>query len=233
MQAQRAEALNRSDDPTASWTKLSSEEQASIESFHMFYLGLLPAFIGLVGNGVENSLGRAGLSQIATTILEFQDKLREADHWRRLVACMGAVFDQSDGCGTIRQTLHSLGSDDHHERLVLYIALASRRDSIPDEKAMAQAIILTHLGSQAFAPVLHKGLAHWITRTWQVEASERGFRLRTPDLLRRVLREVSSTPDTLSGAARTLLAAEASAGAHFANELRAQLLQLAAYREGP
>jgi hypothetical protein len=140
---------------------------------------------------------------------------------------MLVAYDQAKGPEDIQQELRSLGGDDHYERLILYIALASRADSKLRDKAMAQALILTHLGTQPIDPVVVAGTVRWIIRTWRVELAERRFRLATPMLFARVLEEIAEIPDSVSSAARILLAAEMSAQANYDGQVRSGLVQLA------
>ena len=141
---------------------------------------------------------------------------------------MRLAFDTEDQRQNITEILMSLKPDDHYERLVLYIALASQPSARPEEIVNTQAIVLPYVNeTSAYGDFTRKSISEWIIKSWYEELENRSFRLNTPQNLRKALEGIPRTSDLVSDAARVLLAAELATGSIFNKSTREKLIQMA------
>jgi len=218
--------LETKDNPIEVWGSLSVEEKIAIEDFYIYHVVMLPAFAGLLKyNNKELCL------RLVDKIQEVMGSVRESlltyDRSVSKISNMRLAFDTIDQRQNISDILRTLKPDDHYERLILYIALASQPSARPEDIANTQAIALPYVNETgAYGDFTRKSISEWIVKSWYEELENRSFRLNTPRNLRKVLEGIPRTSDLVSDAARVLLAAEHSAGTTYNKDVREKLIEM-------
>lgn len=220
--------LETTDNPIEIWEQLPTEEKASIENFHVFHIAMLPAFTGLMEHHIDRGKRIRSLEKMQSAMVTVQESLLKYDKWERLVGYMKLAFDSVDQRKKIKSTLRTLKSNNHYERIVLYIALASQPSAIPEEIANTQAIVLSYVNELGtFDNLIRQNVSHWIVETWYLQVENKSFRLNTPRLLRKELEGVPRESNCTWDAARALIAAEDAAGTTYDRSIREQLTIIA------
>ena len=167
------------------------------------------------------------MGRIGSAIDSSSESLEQKDHWERIAEYMAFAFDPSASRQKIADELRALKADEHHERIILYIALAHHSQRRPVDMCNTHSMLLTHLTvSQMGDRLTVENICRWIIRSWREEVSGKAFRLNSPNLLRAEL-ENPQTSQEVSDAAGVVLSAQIPAGAKLSNELLDQLRQLA------
>jgi len=220
--------LETTDNPVEIWEQIPTEEKTSIENFHVFHIVMLPAFTRLTAHYTNGKSGIRSLEKLQLAMVSIKESLLKYDRWDHLVSYMKLTFDNDGQREKITTALRTLKSDDHYERLILYIALASQPSAIPKEIANAQAIVLSYVNELGtFDNLVRQSVSHWIVESWYQEVDNRSFRLNTPRLLRKELADIPRSSNYVSDAARVLLAAEHAAGTTYDKSVREKLIQMA------
>ena len=113
MQKLAAGAMDSLDDPEIEWERVETERKVSIQSFHLFYLVMLPAFVKLIADGVDSVVGMDSVGRIGSTIDSFSESLMQRAEWDRIVKCMSFAFDPGVSRQDIVDELHLLKVDQH------------------------------------------------------------------------------------------------------------------------
>ena len=224
----RKKGLETTDDPINIWGQLPREEKASIEDFHVYHIVILPALAGLLKNNNNKELCLRLVDKIQEVIESVRESLLKYDKSVSIINNMRLVFDTKDQRQHISDILRTLKPDDHYERLILYIALASQPSTRPAEVANTQAIVLPYINETGvYGDFTRKSISEWIIKSWYEELENRSFRLNAPRNLRKVFEGIPRTSGLVSDAARVLLAAEYSANTTYSKDVLETLVQMA------
>lgn len=227
MQENPSNALDSLDDPDKRWESLDVVKKTSIESSHIFYMVLLPAFTGLVAKGFDPQSAFQAVENMGSAIERMGSRSLLSDRWQRIAKHMGKAFDPASTRNDILNDIENLGGGDDQERFTLYIALASHPQRTPSDMSRLHAIVLTHLTTpQPANRSVVDNVVRWIIGSWQHEIDTRPVRLNSPGLLRRVLETMSMDSAKVPDAARLVLASEVVSGTRFSDDLRILLQQL-------
>jgi len=220
-------SLEAKDNPMEVWGSLPVKEKIAIEDFHIYHLVMLPAFAGLLKYRNNKELCLQLVDKIQEAMVSVQESLLTYDRSVSIINNMRLAFDAKDQRQNISDILRTLKPDDHYERLILYIALASQPSARPEEVANTQAIVLPYVNETgAYGDFTRKSISEWIVKSWYEELEDRSFRLNTPSSLRKVLEGIPRTSDLVSDAARVLLAAEYSVGTTYNKGVRENLIEM-------
>lgn len=228
MQKLGSGALDNLDDPELEWKQVAMEKKASIQSFHIFYMVLLPAFVSLIADGVDDAVGMADVGQIRSAIESFSESLVQKDKWERIARYMSFAFDPNISRQNIVDELRILEANEHHERMILHMALAHHSQRRPNDMYSTHSLLLTHLTiPQMVEKLTVRNVCRWIIRSWRYEVSTRAFRLNSPNFLRVEIEKIPEAAEEVSDAARVLLSAQVPAGGKLSDDLLDQLRELA------
>ncbi|GAI77700.1 unnamed protein product, partial [marine sediment metagenome] len=128
-------SLEAKDNPMEVWGSLPVEEKIAIEDFHIYHLVILPAFAGLLKYRNNKELCLQMVNKIQEAMGSVQENLLTYDRSVSIINNMRLAFDAKDQQQNISDILRTLKPDDHYERLILYIALASQPNARPEDIA--------------------------------------------------------------------------------------------------
>ncbi|PKB80912.1 MAG: hypothetical protein BZY88_07825, partial [SAR202 cluster bacterium Io17-Chloro-G9] len=220
-------ALDSFDDPNPHWESVDLSEKTSVESFHIYYWMLLPAFTSLIAKGADRDATLKVVGNLKSAIERMGNRLLFTGRWQRIVKHMERAFDPASTRSDIVTELENLSDGDNHESFTLYIALANHPQRTPSDMSRLHALVLTHLTTPQPSNHLVVGnIVQWIIGSWQHEINTRAFRLNSPRLLRTALTTMSVDSPKVSDAARVVLASEGVSETRFSNDLRSLLQKL-------
>jgi len=171
----------------------------------------------------ETALVKLGEIQIAFD--SRNEDLAESARGDTLIGYFELGFDNERRWQDIYDLIKALNSDQDYERIILYMALANRRDAPPHEVAYLQAFILSYLVSvNVYDNVPVRNISQWIISHWREETTQRGFRVSRPNLLRNTLGQIPEDSCDIVDATRILLSAEGATRTRFPEGIRESLV---------
>ncbi len=177
----------------------------------IFWLSFAPAVCAMLELEIPSEEAREKLglwkSAFATSSL-----VEDREYWERMTALADLVFQPDLGRDAIQLQRPQNDQDSYQLRFVWYIALSVQQNAPLNEIAKAQAIVYAYvLDNPTTCRYLKLGLGLLIMNTWRYILKNRGFYLRNPMKLRRLISEETKriTDETV---ARILLTATDAVG---------------------
>ena len=224
MQENASNALDSLDDPDKRWESLDVDKKTSIESFHIFYMVLLPAFTALVVKGFDPESALQAVEKLSSAIEHMGSRFLLSDRWELIAKHMERAFEPASTRRDIVKEIENLGEGKDYERFTLYFALGSHPQRTPSDMSKIHAMVLTQLTTpQISNRSVVNNVVRWIIHSWQYEINERAFRLNSPGLLRGTLETMSADSAKVSDAARLVLGSEVASETRFDDEIRTLL----------
>lgn len=218
-------------DRKMAWEQLGPDTKSTLEQIAMFYPVILGTLLRLVAKGASREEANLLLDELTAAINAHSTDLYLSGHWVGLADCARLAFSGDARRDDIMMLLRQ--QDQWDDYLILVSVLTQCSDALPGDIVVAQAALLTtQVGSGGSSTSIRHDIARWVVRTWRYQASERGFALNVPSVLRAAVAEVGADSASEADAARLLLAAADASRSNLASDVRDGLRRLAAQREG-